>query len=77
LDGNAKQRAAEAGRGRLHVFLTADQSLEHQQNLDTLPIAVLVLIAPTNRIEDLGPLIPAVLRALATLAPRQLVHVSG
>ena len=35
--------------GSFDAFLTADQNLEHQQNLDTLPIAVVVLTAPTNR----------------------------
>ena len=56
------------------AFLTADQNLEHQQNLDALPVAVIVLVAPTNRIESLRPLIP-LLQTLRTLAPRQLVHV--
>ena len=57
------------------AFLTADQNLEHQQNLSALPIAVVVLVAPTNRIESLRPLIPALLRTLETLAPRQLIHI--
>ena len=42
-----------------------------------LPIAIVVLVAPTNRIEYLRPLIPALLRTLQTLAPRQLVRVGG
>ena len=57
------------------VFLTADQNLEHQQNLAALPISVIVLAAATNRIESLRPLLPALLRTLETLRPRQLVHV--
>ena len=63
--------------GDFDAFLTADQNLEHQQNLGALPIAVVILAAPTNRIESLQPLIPALLRTLETLAPRQLVHVGG
>src|SRR2546422_4339708 len=63
--------------GEFDAFLTADQNLEHQQNLGALPIAVVVLGAPTNRIESLRPLMPALLRTLETLAPRQLVHVGG
>jgi hypothetical protein len=57
------------------VFLTADQNLEHQQNPDSLSVAVVVLMAPTNRLESLRPLMPALLRALETLVPRRLVHV--
>jgi predicted nuclease of predicted toxin-antitoxin system len=59
------------------ALLTADQNLEHQQDLRILPVAVIVLVAPTNRIESLRPLIPALLQTLQTLAPRQLVHVRG
>ncbi|MGH7319109.1 MAG: hypothetical protein ACRELA_05725 [Candidatus Rokuibacteriota bacterium] len=59
------------------AFLPADQNLEHQQNLGALPIAVVVLVVPTNRIESLRPLLPALLRTLETLVPRQLVHVGG
>ncbi len=59
--------------GEFDAFLTADQNLGHQQNLSALPIAIVVLVAPTNRIEYLRPLIPALLRTLQTLAPRQLI----
>ena len=57
------------------ALLTADQNLEHQQNLRDLPVAVIVLVAPTNRIESLSPLIPALLQTLRTLTPCQLVRV--
>lgn len=62
-------------RGQFDVFLTADQNLRYQQNLRALPVAVAVLVAKTNRIQDLRPLIPALLEALATLPPRTLVQV--
>ncbi len=57
------------------VFLTADQNLRFQQNLSKLPIAVVVLVAKTNRMNDLRPLIPELLRTLASLPPRTLVQV--
>jgi len=44
--------------GRVDVFITADQNLEYQQNLRDLPVAVIVLMARTNRIQDMRPLIP-------------------
>jgi predicted nuclease of predicted toxin-antitoxin system len=59
------------------VLLTADQNLEHQQNLSILPIAVVVLVAATNRIESLRPLVPALLRALPTLKSGDLVRVTA
>ena len=43
------------------VFLTVDQNLRYQKNLQAVNIAVVVLVAPTNRLVDLLPLMPAVL----------------
>ena len=57
------------------VFLTADQNLRFQQNLSTLPIAVFVLAARSNRIADLRPLVPELLRLLALPLPRTLVQI--
>ena len=57
------------------VLLTADQNIEFQQNLAKLPISVVVLVADSNRLESLEPLIPSVLQALETLKPKSLVRV--
>jgi len=57
------------------VLLTADQNIEFQQNLSTLPLAIVVLVAESNRLESLEPLVPAVLQALATISPKTLVRV--
>ncbi len=46
------------------VILTVDQNLKHQQNIQSLPIAIVVLIASSNRISDLRQLLPAVERCL-------------
>ena len=59
------------------VFLTADQNLRYQQNLSALPVAVAVLVAKSNRIQDLRPLIPELLGALSALQPRTLVQIPG
>jgi len=57
------------------VFPTMDKNLEYQQNMATLPIAVLVLEALSNRIAHLAPLVPSVLRELNHLPPRTLRRV--
>ncbi len=59
------------------VLLTGDRNLEFQQNLATLPIAVIVMVAINNRIETLRPLIPDVLEALRTIQPGQLVRIGA
>ncbi len=61
--------------GRFEVMLTADRNLPFQQNLDRLPVAVVVVAARSNRIEMLRPLIPELLAALASIQPRALVHI--
>jgi hypothetical protein len=48
------------------VFLTSDRNPSHQQNLSAFDIAVIVLIAASNRIDDLRPLVPRILEALVT-----------
>ena len=62
---------------RFDVLLTADRNLEHQQNLTTLPISVVVLVAATNRLESLAPLVPELLEAIDVLLPRRLIHIGA
>ena len=62
---------------RFDAFLTMDGKLEFQQNLATLPIAVLVVEAMSNRIEQLVPLVPATLRALNHLPLKTLWRVGA
>ena len=70
-NGELLQLAAE----HFDVLITADKNLEHQQNLRTLPVSVIVLIASTNRLESLAPLVPEVLELLQALPPRRLVRI--
>ena len=72
-NGALLRQAAES----FDAVLTADQNIEFQQNLRELPIAVVVLVARTNRFESLEPLLPDLLRVLATLQPRELVRVGA
>jgi hypothetical protein len=46
------------------VFLTSDRNLSYQQNVSALDIAVVVLVARSNNIEDLRPLVPKILAVL-------------
>ncbi len=59
------------------VLLTADKGMEHQQNLAALPVAILIVLARSNRIEDLAAAVPAILSALAELKPRTLRKVAA
>jgi hypothetical protein len=51
------------------VFVTVDRNLSFQQNLDSFSIAVIVLQAKTNRLADLRPLVPSLLKAIESARP--------
>ena len=57
------------------VLVTVDQGMEHEQNLANRKIALLVLDARSNQIEDLAPVIPSALAALRGIQPGQVVRV--
>ena len=69
-NGELLRRAAD----QFDVFVTADQNLQNQQNL---PFAVAVLVARSNRIQSLNPLVPELLSALVSLEPRTLFRVGA
>lgn len=71
-NGELLQRAVEAG---IEVFLTADQNLEFQQNLAHAGLFVLILVAPSNTIEDLLPLVPTILAELPKAQAGSVVRV--
>ncbi|MBW4453003.1 MAG: DUF5615 family PIN-like protein [Nostoc indistinguendum CM1-VF10] len=57
------------------ILLTTDQNLRYQQNLQQVGVAVVVLVASSNRLPDLLPLIPSVRSVLATIAPGVVVEI--
>ena len=73
-NGALLTRAEDAG---FLVFLTGDQNLEFQQNISKRRLGVVVLCAVSNALEDLLPLVPAGLTAIATVRPGQLIRVEA
>ncbi len=59
------------------VLITIDQAMERQQNVANRKIALLVLSAISNQIEDLEPLVPAALIALRDIQPGQVLRIGG
>jgi predicted nuclease of predicted toxin-antitoxin system len=59
------------------ALVTADKGMAYQQNLGTLPIAILIVLARSNRLEDLARAVPMILGALAELPPRSLRKVTA
>ena len=71
-NGDLLKAAADSG---FEVMLTKDSGVEYEQHLPSLRIALLVMKAKTNKLDDIRPLLPRVLAELATLQPRTLVRV--
>lgn len=59
------------------VLLTTDQNLRYQQNLEQAGVAIIVLVARSNRLPDLLPLMPNVCSVLSTIAPGEVIEVEG
>ncbi len=57
------------------VLLTVDRGLRYQQNLTAARVAVVVMVASSNRLPDLIPVVPAVESALAFIQPGDAVEV--
>lgn len=71
-NGELLARAAAMGFG---AVITLDNGVAYQHNTVALPIAIVVLQAPSNDIEDLRPLLSRLLEKLQTLQPRTLTRV--
>jgi len=67
--GLSNGRLLAAANPQFDAFLTVDKNLVRQQNLAGLRLAVIVLRAHSNKIEDLGPLMPQVLLLLTSIQP--------
>jgi hypothetical protein len=72
-NGELLQRAST----RFDLFVTADQNLQYQQNLDALPIAVAVLVARDTRFESLRLPATELLSQLPGLVPRSFLRCGG
>jgi len=57
------------------ILLTTDQNLRYQQNLEQAGVAVAVLVAGSNRLPDLVPLITDVRNVLSTIAPGEVIEI--
>mgnify|MGYP001579053752 FL=1 len=74
VKNGALLRAAD---GSFDALLTVDQGVQFQQNMTGLRIGVVIMVAPSNDIDDLRPLVPEVVEALRDLQPGQVTRVGG
>jgi len=62
-------------RGSFEVLLTMDSNLEFQQNIAELGVAIIILVAGSNRMAHLRPLVPTILKELKMVRPGELRRI--
>ena len=67
----------QAATGRFDVLLTVDRNIAFQQNLQGLRIAIIAMVATSNRLRDLRPLMGEVRESLFDLKPGEIRRVGG
>ena len=72
-NGDLLRLAAQHG---FDAFITADQGIEHQQNLENLSIPVVVMIAFRTRLQELQPLVPQVVDVVIGNLQKRIYRVT-
>lgn len=71
--GLANGKLLTAAASDFDVLVTGDQNMEYQQNQTALAMSVIILVAPSNKMESFVPLVPNLLGALQNLVPKTFV----
>ncbi len=74
-DGTKNSALLRLAEASFQVFVTADQNLQYQQNLKSAKLAIVLLVAPSNRLETLRPLMPQALTALESIQAGDVVRI--
>jgi Domain of unknown function (DUF5615) len=72
-NGDLLDRAA----GQIDAFVTMDRKLEREHDLTVLGFGVIVLLARSNRVQHLLPLVAPILEVLQQIKPGQVEHVGA
>jgi hypothetical protein len=62
--------------GAFDILITVDRNLSFQQHVIDFSLAVIVLSATSNRLQDLLPLTPKILRSISNIEPGHVVLIS-
>lgn len=74
LNGRLLRLAADHG---FEALLTVDRGFEYEQNLQELPIPVVILIARRSRLQELQPLVGTVVALLSGDTERRIYLVEA
>ena len=59
------------------VFVTADKGFEYKHNLRNLPIGIVIVHVPKNKVEFYRFVSPQLLAAISSVIPGQVLHVDS
>jgi hypothetical protein len=58
------------------LLITNDRGLEYEQNIQALPLGIIVLMVKSNTIESIRPLLSELHEAIANLKAGQLIKLT-
>ncbi len=73
-NGNLLKLAASHG---FDLVVTKDSGMNYQINPATIPLSVMILVTRSNALEDITPLLPAILEHLTTIAPKTVIKIGN
>ena len=76
-DGKSNGELIALARDEFDVLITVDQSIPYHQNIDEGDVAVVVLAAKTNDVDDLRPMVPELLDRLRTLKRGEVLRIEA
>jgi predicted nuclease of predicted toxin-antitoxin system len=62
--------------GIFEIIITVDKNIRHQQSKKTLPVAIIILSAKSNRYESLSPLVPKALEVLKNIKIGEIIIIN-
>jgi hypothetical protein len=74
-DGLSNGNLLAAANPHFDAFITVDNNLVHEQKIEGLRLAVAVLRARSNKLEDLSSHVPELLATLPLLKPGQVAVI--
>ena len=72
---NDQQLLSLMQSNQFDLVITVDQNIQYQQNFQTFTLSIIVLVAATNRRDDLLPLMPSVMNAMPLIVPGIILSI--
>ena len=75
--GKKNGELLQLAEANFDVFVTMDGALVHQQKISHRRLGIVTMVARSNEIETLRPLLPELRQAVLKVKPGQVIRVRG